>query len=291
MAQDVIAIICDCDGTLCPDTTNQLVKELGVDPEQFWNRDVDRLVGDGWDHTLAYLNQLLDVTRDRLIDPLTRSKLEGIGRRVEFYPGALDFIPRLQVRLSDNSEYREAGISIEWYILSSGIEDILRATDLGRVTTDIFACAFDYEPSGRATAVKRSVTFTEKTKFVHSISKGISGEELRRMPFRVNDAMREEDRRVPFQNMVYIGDGATDIPCFSMIKSFDGHAIGVWSPEDAELKKSYELAQGDRLTVGPYKADYQEGSDLFRMLWRIVEGIADSMLEKRQQQFRPAPGH
>ena len=291
MAQDVIAIICDCDGTLCPDTTNQLVSGLGINTEEFWNRDVDALVGDGWDHTLAYLNKLLDVTRDRLIDPLSRSKMEDVGQQVEFYPGALDFVRRLQDRLSGNSEYREAGISIEWYILSSGIEDILRATELGRIATDIFGCAFEYEPTGRATTVKRSVTFTEKTKFAHAISKGISGEELRRRPYRVNDAMKEEDKRVPFQNMVYIGDGPSDIPCFSMIKALAGHAIGVWPPEDSELKKSFELAQGDRLTVGPYKADYLEGSDLFRMLWRIVEGIADSMLEKRHQQFRSAPSH
>ncbi len=114
MAQDVIAIICDCDGTLCPDTTNQLVSGLGVNTEEFWNRDVDALVGDGWDHTLAYLNKLLDVTRDRLIDPLSMSKMEDVGRQVEFYPGALDFVRRLHDRLSENSEYREAGLSIEW---------------------------------------------------------------------------------------------------------------------------------------------------------------------------------
>ena len=291
MAQDVIAIICDCDGTLCPDTTNQLVSGLGIDTHEFWNKDVDALVSDGWDHTLAYLNKLLDLTRDRLIDPLTRSKMEEVGKNVEFYPGALDFVGRLQERLSASSEYQEAGISIEWYILSSGIEDILRASRLGGISTDIFGCAFEYEPTGRATTVKRSVTFTEKTKFAHAISKGISGDELRRRPYRVNDAMKEEDKRIPFRNMVYIGDGPSDIPCFSMIKAFDGHAIGVWPPEDSELKKSFELAQGDRLTVGPYKADYLEGSDLFRMLWRIVEGIADSMLEKRQQQFRSAPSH
>ena len=119
MAQDVIAIICDCDGTLCPDTTNQLVSGLGINTEEFWNRDVDALVGDGWDHTLAYLNKLLDVTRDRLTDPLSRSKMEDVGQQVEFYPGALDFVRRLQDRLSCNSEYREAGISIEWYILAT----------------------------------------------------------------------------------------------------------------------------------------------------------------------------
>ena len=291
MAQDVIAIICDCDWTLCPDTTTRLIKDLGIDPEVFWNRDVDTLVGNGWDHTLAYLHRLLAITGERLIDPLSRQRLEAIGKSVKFYPGALDFVDRLRSKLNGNQEYRDAGLSIEWYIVSSGIEDILRATPLGSLTTDIFGCAFEYGPDGRAVTVKRSVTFTEKTKFVYAICKGITGDELRRRPYRVNDAMKQEDRRVPFRNMVYIGDGPSDIPCFSMIKNFNGHAIGVWPPEDVELKKSYELAQGDRLTVGPYKADYQEGSDLFRMLWRIVEGIANSMLEERQHQFRSSPSH
>ena len=291
MAQDVIAIICDCDGTLCPDTTTRLLRDLGIDPEVFWNRDVDALVDNGWDHTLAYLHKLLDITSERLIDPLSKQRLEAIGQTVEFYPGALDFVERLRRKLNGNQEYRDAGLTIEWYIVSSGIEDILKATPLGRLTTDVFGCAFEYGLDGHAVTVKRSVTFTEKTKFVYAICKGITGDELRRRPYRVNDAMKQEDRRVPFRNMVYIGDGPSDIPCFSMIKNFNGHAVGVWPPEDAELKKSYELAQGDRLTVGPYKADYQEESDLFRMLWRIVEGIANSMLEERQHQFRSSPSH
>ena len=111
MAQEVIAIICDCDGTLCPDTTDKLVRELGLDSAQFWGRDVDGLVEDGWDHTLAYLNNLLASTRDRLNDPLTLSRLQTVGGGVKFYPGALDFVERLRVKLSGNPEYREAGVT------------------------------------------------------------------------------------------------------------------------------------------------------------------------------------
>ena len=125
--------------------------------------------------------------------------------------------------------------------------------------------------------MKRSVTFTEKTKFVYAINKGITGSELRRRPYRVNDAMKAEDRRVPFAHMVYIGDGPSDIPCFSMIRGLGGKAIGVFAQEDTQLTRPYELAEGDRLTVGPYTADYRMDSDLFKMLWRIVEGIADSI--------------
>ena len=291
MDQNVISIICDCDGTLCPDTTDKLVRELRLDSARFWQTDVASLVEEGWDHTLAYLNQLLKLTNGRTVDPLTRNKLQSVGATVEFYPGVLDFIDRIRRKLSENGEYHEAGVTAEWYIISSGIEEVLQASNVGRLATQIFACAFEYDAADRVVAVKRSVTFTEKTKFVYAINKGISGGELYRKPYRVNDAMRAEDRRVPFENMVYIGDGPSDIPCFSMIRKLGGKAIGVWPPDDVELKRPYELAAGDRLTVGPYAADYQDGSDLYKMLWRIVEGIADSILEKREFRLRTAPGH
>ena len=227
MAQDVIAIICDCDGTLCPDTTNQLVRELGIDAEHFWNREVTTLVEQGWDPPLAYLSKLMEITRSRLARPLSKSKLQSVGDSVRLYPGVLDFIQRLRSRLAASSEPHRAGVEIEWYIVSSGIEEVIRASGLGRLATDIFGCSFEFDDAGVAVAVKRTVTFTEKTKFIYAINKGIAGDTLRRDPYRVNDAMEHADRRVPFQNMVYIGDGPSDIPCFSMIKQFGGHAIDV----------------------------------------------------------------
>ena len=221
MAKNVIAIICDCDGTLCPDTTRKLVSDLGLDQKEFWN-EVSGLVEDGWDPPLAYLNKFLELARSGKIEPVTRDKLRNVASTVQFYPGALDFVDRLRKKLGDNLEFREAGVSIDWYIVSSGIEETLMATPLGDVATEVFGCAFDYDAEGRAVAVKRAVTFTEKTKFIFAINKGISGEELRRNPYRVNDALEADERRVPFSHMVYIGDGPSDIPCFSMIRLLQG---------------------------------------------------------------------
>ena len=191
----------------------------------------------------------------------------------------------------NNADYRDAGISVEWYIVSSGIEEVLRSTPLQEAATEIFACAFQYADDEQAVAVKRAVTFTEKTKFVYAINKGVSGEELRRNPYRVNDAMELTDRRIPFENMVYVGDGPTDIPCFSMVRHLGGKAIGVMPPDAVELRKPYELAEGNRLTVGPYTADYQDGTDLFRMMTRIVTVIADTILKKRAHQIKKSPAH
>ena len=175
MAQNVIAIICDCDGTLCPDTTDRLVSELGLDLGVFWG-EVSRLVENGWDPPLAYLNRLLDLARSGEIEPLTREKFRALGSTIQFYPGALDFIDRLRIRLSEYVEYRDAGITLEWYVVSSGIEDLLKETPLDNRATEIYGCAVEYDAAGRSVAVKRAVTFTEKTKFVFAINKGISGE-------------------------------------------------------------------------------------------------------------------
>jgi hypothetical protein len=288
VAQNVIALISDCDGTICPDTATILVKELGLEPVSFW-RDVNLDVQRGWDPPLAWLNHLITLARRGAIPPLTVDLLRRVGEAIELYPGVIDFVQRIRDRLLNRPEFRDAGVSIEWYIVSSGIEELIQATPLGKLATEVYGCRLDYDGEGCVTAVKSSVTFTEKTKFIYAINKGIAAEELYRTPYRVNDAIDRAQRRVPFPHMVYLGDGPSDIPCFSMVKSSGGHAIGVIPPDDSDLRKPFELATGQRLTVGPYGADYRAGSDLFRMLSRIVESIGDDIVVERAQQLRSGP--
>lgn len=290
MAHNTIAVICDCDETLCPDTSDLLVRTLGLDGATFWTECAE-LVERGWDPPLAYLTRLLRLSATGRIEPITQQKLKEVGKSVQFYPGVPDFMSHLRDSVSESAEYRDATVQLEWYIVSGGIEELLRSTTIAGKATDVFGCSFDFDPDGRATSVKRAITFTEKTKVIYAINKGISGEELRRAPYRVNDAIEPEARRIPVDHMVYIGDGPSDIPCFSMIKSLRGQAIGVISPDDRELRKPYELAQGQRLTVGPYTADFRPDSDLYKMLWRLVKGIADSIVVERQQTLRSAPRH
>ena len=103
--------------------------------------------------------------------------------------------------------------------------------------------------------------------------------------------MKEDERRVPFEHMIYIGDGPSDIPCFSMIKNLRGSVVGVMPPEDSELTKPYELAQGERLTIGPYTTDYSDKTDLYKMLARYVDGIAADIIVSRAEKTRLAPSH
>ena len=287
--QNIIAIICDCDGTLCPDTTEGLVRKLGCDPKKFWNT-VYQCVQKGWDPPLAYLNKLIALSKV-VKTPLTLDLLREVAEEVDFFPGALDFVIRLQERLDGIPDYRDAGIKIELTIISSGIAEILKYTKLGQIVKQIYGCSFDYDEKGTVIGIKRVVSFTEKTKFVFAVNKGINAEELLRKPYRVNDNIDSEQRRVPITHMIYIGDGPSDIPCFSLIKDYKGNVIGVMAPEDKELRKPYELSEGKRLTIGPYTADYTNGTDLYKMLSRYVDGIANKILAEQAERIRPAPTH
>jgi len=289
-SKNVIAIICDCDRTLCPDTTESLIRTLGYNEREFW-KEVDVLVNDGWDPPIAYLTQLL---KGNYSDPprrITRKLLDEVGRKTEFYPGVLDFVERLQGKINSNREFKDARITLELFIITGGIEEILVSSKIRKIAKEIFGCLLNFPEDGTSDAIKRVVSFTEKTKFVFAINKGISANELQRKPYKVNDFIKQEERRIPIRHMIYIGDGPSDIPCFSMIKDYGGNIIGVMPPEDKDLKKPYELSQGARLTVGPYTADYRDGTDLYKMLSRIVDGISDKILIKRAESTTPAPTH
>jgi len=156
-----------------------------------------------------------------------------------------------------------AVIKLEHYLVSGGIGDLLRGLKVAPHMTEVFGCEFDFDPeSGKAVTVKSSVSFTEKTKFIYAINKGITGERLRANPYSVNDVVPPEDRRIPFRNMIYVGDGPSDIPCFSMIIANGGDGIGVTE----KIAKGYELAKGKRTTTGPYSPDYRSGSDMRKTL-------------------------
>ena len=290
MAQDIIAIICDCDGTLCPDTTNLLVEKLKLNSTEFWKEHNER-VANGWDPPLSYLNMLLEKSGQPNGMDLTKDLLKEVGEAVSFYPGALDFAKRIREQLSQELKYQEANVTVEWYIVSSGIESILKATKLRNIPDEVFGCEFHFDDLGRAKTVKRTVTFTEKTKFIYAVNKGIFGTELRRDPYRVNASVDVVNRRIPFRNMIYIGDGPSDIPCFSMVRHFGGQAIGVIPSDDRTYRNPYQLTQGGRITAGPYTANYEDDTDLFRMIYKIVSGMAEAIVEDRNHRIRSAPTH
>ncbi len=277
---NVIAVLFDFDDTLGEDTTNLFLKEkLAMNRPQirkFWNEEVDSFVRSGWDPPLAYIELILQRVRQRNI-AVKNQDLRRLGKKVKLFPGVYDLFERLRKFVANKPQFEEAHLQLEFYVISGGFEEIIRGTSIAHEMKDIFGCTFDDKKGLRPKSI---VTFTEKTKFLYAINKGISGLELRRNPYCVNDVIVKEERRIPFTNMIYVGDGPTDIPCFSTIDQSKGKTIGVLkytrkiaNGDDVlvDRHRAWAIAKGNRATLGPFQALYHNHSDLFINLRLQVE--------------------
>ena len=265
------------------DTTDLLLREkLGLNDEEirgFWNKDVGRLVRQGWDPPLAYIHLILNhLEKSKL--KLSNSDLRDLGKKARLFPGVQDLFPNLRSFVESSKEFLEAHVQIEFYVITAGFEEIVRGTSIANEFKDIFGCTF--VDSGGRLIPKSVISFTEKTKFLYAVNKGISGSELRRNPYRVNDVVEKDKRRIPFSNMIYIGDGPTDIPCFSTIHQNGGKTVGVLkydkkgSNKIVDKRRAWAIARGDRdrATLGPYRPDYTKNSDLYTNLLLQIERVA-----------------
>lgn len=287
MNEPVIALIFDFDGTLGPDTITTLLMEHKIDPDHFWS-EVSRLVSKEWDPPFAYMHILSDYAKQGKLE-LAPERLKEIGKKLQLYQGLPDAFDELKSFVSTRKELKQSRISLEYYIISGGIEEIIRGSAIAPYMKGIFGSNFAYDKgSNTVTGIKSAISFTEKTRYLYGINKGISAKELRTNPYKTNDAVTKDMRRVPFSQMIYIGDGPSDIPCLSAIIQYGGTGIGVSSPTTS-FKKGYELARGKRITVGPYTANYAAGSDMRKVLEETMLRIGLEIDVNRKKHVVEAP--
>ena len=257
-----VAIICDCDNTLMPDLPSLLLKNNHVEPQDFWNK-IDLLVNDGWDPPIAWMTELIQLIQDGKIKQNTNEKLAEFSTSVETYPGASTFINEINSTIG-----KESNVLVEGYVVSSGIESMMKGSKIANSFTDIFGGSL-YEKDGIIAGIKSSITFTEKTKFIFAINKGITSS-IREKPYDVNNFIPPPERRIPFENMIYLGDGPSDIPCFSMIQKLGGNSIAINSTDSWSKKWEYELRSREMVSFEP---DYSSGSKLNIRLGEIIETL------------------
>ena len=257
-----IAIICDCDNTLMPDLPSLLLEDNNMNPQQFWDR-IDLLVRGGWDPPIAWMTELIGLIKDGKIKQNTNAKLAEFAASVETYTGASTFIDEINSSLQNKSE-----VAVEGYVVSSGLESMMKGTKIAESFTDIFGGRL-YERDGAVAGIQSSITFTEKTKFIFAINKGIASQ-IREKPYDVNNFVPESKRRVPFQNMIYLGDGPSDIPCFSMIEKLGGTSIAIDSKDQWSKNWEYELRSRK---MDSFKPDYSENTELRRKLYSVISKI------------------
>ena len=271
---ETIAVIFDFDDTLAPDTTSGYLRRAGIDDlGRFWKDEVGALIRADWDPAPAYLFKMIEAWQTGRIPPITQVGLVEWGRSLPLHEG----VPALFDRLRAVARQVHPRANLEFYLVSSGIGDVLRSTAIAHECTDIWASEFHYDDAGRAVFPRKVVSFTDKTRYLYQIHKGIIGPAARGRPFDVNKKLRPDQARVPMSQMIFVGDGYTDIPCFALIRKEGGVSIAVYDRNHGEKWGSaYQFVQDGRVS-NLHAADYSERSDLVNFLGMAVRKMAQDI--------------
>ena len=277
----IIAFLYDFDKTLC--TTDMedyaFIPSLGYTPAEFWGR----ANAFGWenrmDGLLAYMYTMIQECAAQNIK-LDRAFLNHCGESIQLFPGVREWFARI------NAFGESLGVQVEHYVISSGLREIIEGSGIAQEFREIYACEFYYNENGDACWPKLDVNFTNKTQFVYRINKGILDVSRDK---ELNDSMPDDSKRVPFTNMIYMGDGLSDVPCMKMMRAYGGQAIAVYQ---ASNRQGVEKLLADGRVDFIFPADYREGMELDRTVRDILlkMTITDRLLEVNNRQLRSIGG-
>ena len=259
-----MAICYDFDKTLSPDDmqTFTLIPSFGVDKESFWAESNILAEENLMDSNLAWMYNLIKYSKFK-DKSIRREYFCETGAKVPLYKGVEGWFERI-------TEYaRKRGVMLEHYIISSGLREIIEGSVIASKVKRIYASSFLYSSDGVAVWPAQAVNYTNKTQFIFRIAKGFHEE----YDERVNDTMESSELRIPYDNIVYIGDSATDIPCMRLVKSKGGYSIGVYDPDTQNKDKVHKLFCDGRINLYA-PADYREGEKLDTFVEHIIEEIA-----------------
>ena len=281
MDKPIVAFLYDFDKTLCTtDMQNYaFIPRLGMTPGAFWAKANGFGKGNHMDGILAYMFTMVQEARLRNL-PFTRQDLVDEGRGVVFFPGVESWFDRI------NAFGRAQGVTVEHYVISSGLREIIEGSSIQGAFKEIFASEFYYDEAGQPVWPKLAVNFTAKTQFVYRINKGVLDVADDK---GLNDSMPDDSKRVPFTNMIYIGDGLSDVPCMKMMRAYGGQAIAVYQ-EGNRMGVEDLLAKGRVDFIFP--ADYREGTVLDVTVQDIIRkmAITDRLTEENARQMRNIGG-
>ena len=276
MSKPIIALLYDFDKTLCTqDMQNYaFIPSLGMTPEEFWREANGFGRQEHMDGILAYMYTMLRKSREKGLS-FSRGDLVEMGRSIVLFPGVQDWFARI------NAFGESLGVEVEHYILSSGLREIIEGSGISHEFRKIYASEFYYDETGAPVWPKLDVNFTAKTQFVYRINKGVldvaNDKDL-------NASMPDDSKRVPFTNMIYVGDGLSDVPCMKMMRTYGGQAIAVYQPESRSAVE--ELLYRGRVDF-IFPADYREDTELDRTVKNIIRKMAvtDLLTESHANQM------
>ncbi|KWW24863.1 MAG: haloacid dehalogenase-like hydrolase [Bacteroidales bacterium] len=278
----IVALIYDFDGTLSPLNMQEydFLKAIGIkNKAAFWKENNELIKEHEASNILCYMKLMIDKARAAKVS-IKREQFVNFGKSIELYKGVEEWFDLI------NQIGKEEGVTIQHFINSSGLKEMIEGTKIGKKFKQIYACSFMYE-DGVAVWPAVAVDFTTKTQFLFMINKGISSITEN---YKVNQYIEESMRPIPFNQMIYFGDGETDIPCMKLIKQQGGNSIAVYKPRDKKKKKGAEKLVHDRRVNFACAADYTKGGEIYTIVESIIKQIKNNfdfaqLQEKNRKKF------
>ena len=288
--QNVIALIWDFDKTLVNGyMQDPIFEEYGVNPSEFW-KEVNAMpekyakIGVRVNPDIAYLLKFIRDAKAGLFRGLNNEKLRTYGAKQNFYPGIPEFFEKTLNLLKDNKECKEFNIRVEHYIVSTGFAEVIKGSALASLVESIWGCELiDSEDTSEPiiNEVAYTIDNTTKTRAIFEINKGVN----KKNGQGVNAKMGEGQRRVAFKNMIYIADGPSDVPAFSLIKKNGGLTFAIYPRGDIKALNQVEQLRSEGRVDFFAEADYTEGTTTFNWLVEKIKGIANRIIQEERNKL------
>lgn len=263
MKKPIVAILYDYDYTLCKEDMQNfsLIPSLGLTPNEFWGKAAKFAKESGCERILSYMYVIINECKKKGIK-CTPKFLNSLGKEIVYYKGVETWFDRI------NKYAKERGIEVEHYIVSSGTKEIIDGSTIAKEFKKIYACEFCYDKAKNPIWPKLAINYTQKTQYIYRIEKGVLN-----IHDDINVNVKKEKKRIKWKNMIYIGDGLTDVPCMTVMKNSGGTSIAVYSSKKKETVIS--LMREGRVNYA-CEADYREKSELCRVVKLTLDNIAIS---------------
>ena len=264
-----LAIVFDFDETLAPDTFAILLEDLGLDVDTFKEQRVKPLTDEGWDKYIARAYCLVEESKRREgKDKITEERLAKIGRELQPYQG----VPEMFERLRQCAKNLISDVEVEFYLITGGFIKMASNTAIASNFKAMWGSQFHYGKDGEIEFIKQQMTNTEKTSYLYYLSQGIDGDKVKDLMYAYNSVAKDE-LRIPLTQVIYVGDGASDAPCFAVVNQGHGVGIGLYKKSDTEKWSERDKINTNQRVENIASPDYTENSELMQSLTLAVEGI------------------
>ena len=262
--QRTVALVYDFDGTLSPQAMQEygVLPSLDIEPSDFWRSVKTKRKALGAEELLVYMREMVQLADQKQIR-LDREAFQSHVASIEFFEGVPEWFDRID---QFSHQLSDGEVAVEHYIISSGLKEMIEGCSIAPKFREIFACEFLYDQYGHPQWPGRIISDTSKTQYLFRINKGVLD-----VNDSINSHMPFRDRPIPFDNMIYFGDGDTDVPSMAVTMANGGHAIAVHKP-GASSEKCITLREAGRIDLF-CEADYRPNSDLDSMVKDILRVV------------------